>query len=149
LLSFAFECVYTFEPEPRNFACLSRNMEDRENVFAARGVLGDKRGTVGLAVHSKGTGGHNIVGPGPLPTYRIDDLALEHCDAILLDVEGYEMHALRGALDTIKRCKPLLVVEENKKAHGKGFKRGDIEALLKPFGYAVVDRVGEDLVLAA
>ena len=31
---------------------------------------------------------------------------------IQLDVEGSELQALKGALATIKRCKPLLVIEE-------------------------------------
>ena len=57
------------------------------------------------------------------------------------------MHALRGALDTIRRLRPLIVVEENKKVHGQGFEYGDIEKLLSPVGYRLAERSGEDLVL--
>lgn len=142
-----FRVVYTFEPEAANFNCLVRNLEDLPNAFAARGSLGERRGTVGLAVHSKGTGGHQVRGGGDYPTYRIDDLSLSSLNVLLLDLEGFEMHALRGAEATIKRCRPLMIVEENKKCHGQGFEFGDIEKLVAPWGYHCTARFGEDLVL--
>ena len=30
-----------------------------------------------------------------------------------LDVEGYEKNALEGTLETIKRCKPIIILENN------------------------------------
>lgn len=147
LLAKHFRAVYTFEPEHENFTCLVRNTEGLPHVYAARGAVDDVRVTVGLALHSKNSGGHSVKGMGPIPAYRIDDMGLPACDAIFLDIEGNEMHALRGALDTIDDYHPLLVVEENKKCHGKGFHFGDIEKMLAPFGYRVTDRIGEDLVL--
>ena len=41
----------------------------------------------------------------------IDDLNLQNCNFIQLDVEGYQMHALRGATYTIQRFKPVISVE--------------------------------------
>lgn len=146
-LAAEFDTVYTFEPEHRNFECLVRNVP--RNVFAARGALGDKRGCVELRVHGKCSGGHSIGGAGRTPLYRIDDLALTACDALFLDLEGFEVHALRGAVKTISAFRPLVVAEENKKLRGQGFEFGDVEKLLAPFGYSVVDRVGEDIVLEA
>lgn len=145
ILAEYFEQVYTFEPDGNNFQCLVANCA-KPNVYVARGLLGEVRGCRELRV-SKNSGGHNVGAKGPVPTYRIDDLALAKCDAIFLDIEGFEIPALRGAMDTIKRAHPLLVVEENKKLHGKGFQFGDIERLLAPFGYTVIARMGEDLVL--
>jgi len=34
-----------------------------------------------------------------------------HIAIIELDVEGFEKPALAGALETIKRCKPILILE--------------------------------------
>jgi|SRR5687768_4528382 len=149
MLAEHFQAVYTFEPHAENFSCLVRNMERHTNVYAARGILGHARGTVGLAEHTRSTGGHNVKGEGNVPTYRIDDMALPCVDAIFLDMEGYEMHGLMGAIGTIRRDLPLLVVEENKKVHGKGFEFGDILTLVEPLGYVLTDTVGEDLVLEA
>jgi methyltransferase, FkbM family len=144
-LSKSFETVYTFEPEIENFRCLVRNAIN-SNVFAARAALGGKRGCVGLRIHSKSTGGHSIGGSGNVPSYRIDDLALPVCDAIFLDVEGYEIRALFGASNTIERLHPLIVAEENKKTHNQGNEFGDMEKMLAEYGYRVVDRCGEDIV---
>ena len=145
LLAAQFERVYTFEPELENFRCLVQNCQ-ASNIYAARGIVSDTHGCVELRI-SKGSGGHSVGGAGAIPAWRIDDLQLSDCDAIFLDVEGTEIPALRGAAETITRTHPLLVVEENKKLHGKGHQFGDIEKLMAPLGYKVVARVGEDLVL--
>lgn len=141
-----FDRVYTFEPDAENFACLVRNTGDLSNVHAQRAILGEESGCVGMATHSRSSGGHSVKGAGHVLTWTIDGMGLDACDAILLDVEGYEVRALHGALKTIRRFRPLIVAEENKKQHGKGQQFGDIEACLTPLGYRVVDHVGEDLV---
>ena len=41
----------------------------------------------------------------------IDDLKLEKVDFIKLDIEGYETRAILGAMETIKRCKPVISIE--------------------------------------
>lgn len=146
ILSEHFGRVYTFEPEHENFGCLVRNAT-APNVYAARAALGENRGGVGL-VRSKGTGGHQIGEvTGPVPRLHVDDLRLADCDALFLDVEGYEIPVLRGAWRTIVKCRPVIVAEENKKTHTFGFEFGDIEKLLEPLGYAVIDRLHEDIVL--
>jgi FkbM family methyltransferase len=145
-LSERFARVYTFEPDATNFECLTANCAGRQGVWAARGVLGDARGCVGVNRH-KNSGGHSVDGEGATPLYRIDDLSLDACDLIYLDVEGYEVHALRGALKTIRAYKPVIVAEENKQQQRHGFKPGDIEKLLAPLGYRKVRSSGEDIVL--
>jgi hypothetical protein len=41
----------------------------------------------------------------------IDDLELDACDAIQLDIEGYEYPALKGAERTIERFRPVIATE--------------------------------------
>lgn len=147
LLSTYFEKVYAFEPEAENFRCLVRNA-DAPNIYPARGALGEKVGAVDLLIHSKNSGGHQIGEAGSIPTYRVDELGLAHCDAILLDTEGFEMPALRGARETIARHRPLIIAEENKQMLRRGQKYGDIEKYLAQFGYKLIARAGEDLVLS-
>jgi hypothetical protein len=50
-------------------------------------------------------------GTFPVHQVTIDSLDLRECDAIFLDVEGYEVSALRGASETIARTRPVLMVE--------------------------------------
>jgi len=147
-LAQVFARVYTFEPEWHNFHCLTINAA-LPNIFIARAALGKTHAGVDLLLHGKNTGAHQIAktGPGPIPMLPIDSLPLDFCDAIFLDLEGYEIPALQGAQRTLTNHHPLLVVEENKHGNHRGYSYGDIERLLAPLKYKVIDRVGEDLVL--
>lgn len=150
MLSGRFRRVLTFEPDFENFEALSRNLSDRklDNVFPARGVLGHKRGMIGLRKSPKSTGQHRV-GKGDLvPRYRIDDLDLPAVDAIFLDVEGYEIQALQGAETTVKRCRPVIMAEENVRCRDQGHELGDLERLLDGWGYSKVAAVNADLVFA-
>jgi FkbM family methyltransferase len=106
-----FQYVYTFEPIPALFHCLNRNIQ-KDNVFKFQACLGDAHGCVSLGRKvGNNAGSANVVGPGMTPTIRIDDLALPGCDLIQLDLEGYELLALKGGLDTINKYKPIIVIE--------------------------------------
>ena len=140
-LSQHFELVYTFEPEPRNFACLVRNA-NADNIIAQRGVLSDNTGTIELRVAGSG-GGHNVMSEGgadkrgAIPSHVIDNLFLPRCDFIMLDIEGHEMPALLGAINTIDRCRPVITLE----ARGHGVKKGrghtdeDVEHFILSLNY--------------
>ena len=47
-------------------------------------------------------------GTGAIPVLSIDQLGLNNCDLIHLDIEGGEYDALMGAEHTIKRFGPLI-----------------------------------------
>ena len=145
-----FDRVMTFEPEPQNFACLELNLADRgiANVTARRGVLAHKAREHRLHLSPKSTGQHRIGKGIVVEGFTIDGLELADVDAIFLDVEGYEVAALRGALRTIERSRPVIMVEENRRARDHGFQLGDVGRLLHPLGYRKVAEVNEDLVFA-
>jgi len=108
-----FENVYTFEPEPLSFFCLNLNVTN-PNVFKFQACLGDSHECVNLfnaCDTPLGHGGSHVIGAGLTPTLMIDDLNLEICDLIHLDIEGYEKKALLGGIKTINRCKPVIVIE--------------------------------------
>jgi FkbM family methyltransferase len=107
-----FNHVYTFEPDPINFFCLNMNVRS-ENVYKFQGCLGQINECVNLfnTNETLGHGGSHVNGKGHTPTFTIDNLNLETCDLIHLDIEGYEKFALLGGINTIKRCKPVIVVE--------------------------------------
>jgi FkbM family methyltransferase len=105
-----FQQVYTFEPEWLNFYCLNRNVAE-PNVIKLQACLGDSPKLVDLSVNEKNRGKTHISGAGKYPVFLIDNLGLNICDLIHLDIEGYEYFALLGAVNTIKRCLPIIVVE--------------------------------------
>jgi FkbM family methyltransferase len=142
-----FQTVYTFEPDEKNFFCLTLNCRDA-NVIKFQAALGDRHELVKLTRKPKNSWGNYVDGEGDIPVMRIDDLGLPVCDLIYLDVEGFEMNALRGAVETIGRCRPMIAVED--KGHSKRYatEKGDIERwLAAEFGYEVLRRVRQDVVL--
>lgn len=145
-LSQKFARVYTFEPCPVNFRCLAANAP-QENVFKFNAALGNQHKLVRLNRNPLNVGAHFIEeGAGEIPTMRLDDLCLDTCNLLLLDVEGFEIEAIRGGWETIKRCKPIVVAEERGYSIRYGRRAGDLEALLR-CSHIVVARTKYDLVL--
>jgi FkbM family methyltransferase len=64
-----------------------------------------------------------------VPTLSLDSLGLDRIDLIKIDVEGMEPDALEGACKTIKRDRPILVVEMIKND------RQQLRSWLESFGY--------------
>lgn len=105
-----FKTVYTFEPDYINFYCLTRNVPNK-NVFKFQSCLGNEHRTVGFNVNEKNRGASHVDGSGSIPTLKIDDLGLNDCNLIHLDIEGYEYFALQGAVETIKKFSPVITIE--------------------------------------
>jgi FkbM family methyltransferase len=128
LLAESFHTVYTFEPDPLNFFCLTLNCQT-DNVIKANGALGNVYGLVDIVrtnPHNKGMNVVKVSETSSIPTYRIDDLGLKECDLIALDTEGYEYEILRGASSTIDWFRPVITVEDPNPG---------IDALLASKGY--------------
>ena len=66
---------------------------------------------------------------GRIVTQRIDDIARGvDVGLIKVDVEGHELHVLRGARETLARCRPALAVEGD---------AATLSAELEPLGYVL------------
>jgi FkbM family methyltransferase len=103
-----FGTVYTFEPDPLNFLCLTLNCGS--NVIKTQACLGNDKNFVGID-RTHDAGAIYVDGPGNVPTVRIDDMNLPSCDLIQLDIEGYEYFALLGAQRTIEKYHPVIMIE--------------------------------------
>jgi FkbM family methyltransferase len=110
-----FDYIYTFEPDPVNFYCLNQNVQ-AQNVVKMQMCLGVDNKPVNVQQlirpnRPNDTGGVHIAGDGYIPSIKIDDLNLPGCDLIQLDVEGYELNAILGGVNTISKYKPTLCIE--------------------------------------
>ncbi len=149
-LAASFEYCYTFEPAADLFAHLCHNAPE-ENIFKFQAAVGNARRLVGLRRTRRddtGTPPHegltHIFGAGPVPTLQIDDLGLTVCDLIALDLEGWELYALRGALITIEKCRPVLCIEVNKSQAFVGIEQETLRDAIKSLGYVFVERLSSD-----
>jgi FkbM family methyltransferase len=155
-LAEVFTTVYTFEPDAKMFGQLCLNAP-ADNIWKWCAVLGDDREPVKLSSERRDDSGRpshpgltHVVGqsgPGPLvPQMRIDDLHLDGCDLIYLDVEGYELHALRGAMQTIERFRPVIVAEVNRHINWYGTSEDSLRKWVISFGYKAAQRINSDEV---
>lgn len=77
-------------------------------------------------------------GPACLEVEKIDDLITGNVDCIKMDIEGGEYEALLGAEQTIRACKPRLLIEEHDVlVPGVGAK---CEQFLAGLGYKRIER---------
>ena len=142
-LSQRFETVYTFEPDHENFQCLMQNAPEA-NIVKIQGFVGHERRLVGIERVEGNCGAHQLDGNGELPMFRIDDFEFQHCGLIQLDIEGMEYWALNGAMETIRRCKPVVMVEDKGLSERYGVRTGEVRWLMKTLGYEFVMRRHRD-----
>jgi FkbM family methyltransferase len=117
--------VYAFEPQPQNCNLLCLNLNDNglgNDVVVNRDALGSKLGRTHVETFDelKHTNyGQIEVGNGSWPVrVRTLDRCLppdEVIQFIKIDAEGSELEVLKGAVETIARCRPILYVENDRK----------------------------------
>jgi FkbM family methyltransferase len=62
--------------------------------------------------------------------------AVPRLDVIKMDVDGYELPALQGATETLRRFRPILVMEMSPYVHAeRGYNFAEFVALLRDAGY--------------
>jgi FkbM family methyltransferase len=134
-----FEVVWAFEPDYLNFHCLVNNCQN-ENVIKIQAILGSQNGVAGISQeHMNNVGMHRVnEQTGFIPVLTIDSLNLPYCSLIQLDVEGYELHALCGAVETIRKHRPVIAAE-----NGSG---PEIDKLLSDMNYKNQDQSVSDTI---
>ncbi len=142
--------VYAFEPNPVAYECLRFNMESRKNVIVIPGALGAGwgRGTMKLDTYNIGAS-QVIYGTGKVEIFPLDTFALSRLDFIKIDAEGMEPWILDGAKDTLKRCRPVMLIEINADMLGRlGSTTEDVYQRIRSSGYTtgVFDGHNSDLV---
>jgi FkbM family methyltransferase len=145
-----FDTVYTFEPDPLNFLCLTLNCPN--NVVKTQACVGNQKNFVDLDPHhgrngDESGGIHVGVSKGAIPTVVIDDLNLPACDLIQLDVEGYEYFSLLGSKQTIEKYHPVIVVEWYAPwANRYGVDIDTFQKLFDELGYKQIMNLDSDIV---
>lgn len=134
LLSRIFDAVITFEPSQESYDYLVKNTKNYQNIFTYNLALGSTDGHAELVQRSKENVGMNeirVSESGQIKITTLDSFNFNNVDLIWLDIEGYELEALKGAEKTIKKFKPVIGVERA---------NYDIEQLLSSYGYFVSNK---------
>ena len=113
--------VYAFEPEPRNFALLKKNVEanNYKNVILINKALANKSGRFKLYLSNEDNfGDFRIFDSQDNRKYvevemaTLDDCKIPKVDVIKMDVQGAEVLVLKGAKKTLAKQKRLRMFTE-------------------------------------
>jgi FkbM family methyltransferase len=145
-----FDNVIAFEPVLMFRECLARNVFAK-NLEVRSIALGDQEGMISMII-TEGNTGHTHVDPnsvnGDTQITKLDSLNIDNVDYIKIDCEGYEYRVLRGAEETIKRCRPVVVIEQKPHdAYSKDYGQFAAIGLLQEWGMVKLDQVKDDWIM--
>jgi FkbM family methyltransferase len=155
--------VVAIEPNPATLANLRTNigLSHASQIRVAAVACSDRRtqlqlflsprGNTGMASLSQenasrfGAPAHTSVTVDAMPLDEIlGSLALSRVDVIKMDIEGAELTALKGARDTLRRFRPVLVLEMiDEQLRSMGASEAQLRAFLTAENYA--EETGPDL----
>lgn len=125
--------VFSFEPEPKNFYYLQKNMEvnNYKSVHPFQKAVSDKNGTIELFICDYDSGHHTINQYGGVEVYshgrptekkalkidavKLDDFLADktdHVDIVKMDIEGAEALAVEGMRNILKNNKNIKFLME-------------------------------------
>lgn len=147
-LAKAFEFVHAFEPIELHRECFRLNLPTAENVELYPFALGAEERYVAMHTTNESSGDSWVKGEGDIPMRTMDSFALENVDLIKLDCEGYELFALQGGEETIRRCLPVIIVEQ-KPHRAEKFQLPDTAAVpwLESIGYTLAQEMSGDFIM--
>ena len=131
--------VYSFEPYIKNYELLIKNIyinnfsnviphffaiSDNINITKINWITPNNLGAIGLDISldkdtkyckyiNSITNKNDILNTMNIMTNCIDNLNLDKVDFIKIDTEGCEFLCIKGALNTLKKNKPIILMEHN------------------------------------
>lgn len=120
MLQADFKHVYCFEPIPKRNKLINENCVT-DNVTLYGCCLGDKLESVdmhGGCIFDKTLKGmekkaSRVNKISSQKSIRLDDLNISGVDFMKIDVEGYELPVIKGGINTLKKHKPVICLEQN------------------------------------
>lgn len=136
--------IVSFEPVPGTFEILSHVCSSLglSNVELKNMAVGSSIGSVSMRIPQENIYQASVVSSGTESAFSV---ALTTVDAttqsidpafIKIDVEGHELEAIRGANQTLQRCKPSLLIEVSGTPDVEGSSAAELFSELSSLGYS-------------
>lgn len=152
-----FVCVTAIEPMPALRDCFIRNVPGSVMLYPF--AVGSRRGQARIGFPTDNSGNARVAEldgkefeasstPETVEVYTIDGLVLPHTDLIKIDVEGFEFEVVAGAEETIRKHRPVMIVEQKpNQAERYGRGRHDAVKLLQSWGMKQAKEIGGDHIM--
>ncbi|MEI8327960.1 MAG: FkbM family methyltransferase [Candidatus Taylorbacteria bacterium] len=154
--------IYAFEPVKRTFEILLKNTSSYATVYCYNLGLGDKVDRKKIFSNNYSSGGSAFEDRGITESHdqvdffeeagitTIDEFVrqnnLPKVDFIKIDTEGYEEKILRGASETIRRFRPIMVMSAYHKADDKVVLPQLVRSICPDYEYILVCAHEEDFI---
>ena len=131
-----FDHVHCFEPVFAYRECFKKNMVGLSNFTLHQEALGETEMRWPMVQGREGHSGDTYMDPDyegeddvPLvDVVTLDSFDYEDISFIKIDCEGYELFILKGAVETIKKSRPTIIVEQ-KPNRSQKFGLGETDAV--------------------
>ncbi|MBD5146504.1 MAG: FkbM family methyltransferase [Ruminococcus sp.] len=105
----SFRHIYAFEPNPKNFRKLTKNLPDSDKITLFNAAAGRENGTVKISANEGRMSRENGSGKTvEIPVLAVDNAVQEDVTLLKLDVEGGEREAILGARRHIENGAKIL-----------------------------------------
>jgi FkbM family methyltransferase len=157
-LESGFKHVYAFEINPSHFDCLIENTNEYKDkiTYFNYGCGNENKSTFAGYRTSKNSGSFQLIDDHFLKDWnknnifqveikKLDDHKFENISLIKIDVEGWELEVLQGAVNTIKQHQPILFVEYGHGNHRKTYHKYDdsvFQKIIKDLNYQECEITG-------
>jgi FkbM family methyltransferase len=154
------ELVLGFEPDKRNFEKAQTNLRLNEfgNVRFLNHGLGPESCVARLYRVNSDNKGMNRILSKTANQFDFEEVRIKALDEVIadeplmvdmikIDVEGYELKVLRGAVETINRCRPKLFIElDDDNLRSNGDSASELVRLLTDFDYQIKPILSDTLL---
>jgi FkbM family methyltransferase len=141
-----FQTVRAFEPVSEHRECFTFNIS-ADNVIMYPIAIGASHDSVAMRVSPRSSGDTWVAGAGAIAMAPIDAFGFDDVDFVKIDCEGYEENVVRGAIGTIRRCLPVICVEQKRDMATRfGLRKLGAVDLLMANGYRVAEELSGDFI---
>jgi protein O-GlcNAc transferase len=142
--------VYSFEPQADVYPKLVRNLAANSvtNCQAFNVALSDTAATGTINGPASNVGGARLYPGNEVAVVTLDSFNFQGVTLLKIDVEGMELHVLRGATELLKGVKHLFVEiwpKERAESRASEYTFDKIVEFLKPFGIHHHTSMNDDL----